>query len=463
MSEAVEYVEGSPGWRKEQLRLATLNGKAVKLKRKRKADDASDAALTDAFVEAHGEHLRFVKAWGKWFHWTGKVWQHERTQLPLDLAKGFCQERGHGQAKTISAVQALASADRQVAATIEQWDTDPMVLNTPAGIVDLCTAEMRSHDPGAHLTKITGTAPSGAACPQWRAFLETVFKGDAELIGYVQRVLGYSLTGETREQKMLFAYGTGGNGKSVLVDTVAGIMGDYHTTAPIETFTASMGDRHPTELADLVGARLVTAIETEQGRAWAEARIKTLTGGDRVKARFMRKDFFEFRPQFKLLIAGNHQPVLRTVDEAIKRRFNLLPFTVTIEPGKRDPELASKLKAEWPAILGWMIEGCLAWQQDGLQSPDAVIAATSRYLETQDAMGAWIDECCDVGPAYRQRASELFRSWQAYAERIGEQAGSLKTFGPALEGKGYPRAPSRKAGSVYIGLRLKEPDELQGV
>jgi putative DNA primase/helicase len=167
MSEAVEYAEGSPGWQKEQIQLATLNGKAVKPKRKRKVDDASDAALTDAFVEAHGGHLRFVAAWGKWFHWTGKVWQQERTQLPRDLAKRFCQERGHGQAKTIGAVHALASADRQVAATIEQWDADPWVLNTPEGIVDLRTAETRAHDPDAHLTKSprlrqSATAPCGA-------------------------------------------------------------------------------------------------------------------------------------------------------------------------------------------------------------------------------------------------------------------------------------------------------------
>src|SRR4051812_40017420 len=177
----------------------------------------------------------------------------------------------------------------------------------------------------------------------------------------MQRVVGYSLTGITREHAMFFAYGTGGNGKSVMLDTVAGIMGDYHTTAPIDTFTVSMGDRHPTEVADLVGARLVTAIETEQGRAWAEARIKMLTGGDRVKARFMRQDFFEFRPQFKLMVAGNHQPVLRVVDEAIKRRFNLLPFEVTMPTAERDPDLTEKLKAEWPAILRWSLDGCLAW------------------------------------------------------------------------------------------------------
>ena len=245
----------------------------------------------------------------------------------------------------------------------------------------------------------------------------------------------------------------GGNGKSVMLDTVAGIMGDYHTTAPIDTFTVSMGDRHPTELADLVGARLVTAIETEQGRAWAEARIKMLTGGDRVKARFMRQDFFEFRPQFKLMVAGNHQPVLRAVDEAIKRRFNLLPFEVTVPTAERDPDLAQKLRAEWPAILRWSLDGCLAWQRHGLQPPTAVTDATGRYLEAQDAMGAWLDEACEAKSTFRESASALYISWKAYADRNGEVAGSQKSFGPQLEARGFRRIKSAKA-NFYQGLRL---------
>ena len=326
-------------------------------------------------------------------------------------------------------------------------------------MIDLKTCKLSPHWPDDHATKITGVAPADSAdCRRWLEFLNRIFADDVELIAYVQRVLGYSLTGVTKEHAMWFAYGPGGNGKSVLIDTVAGIMGDYHTTAPIETFTASMGDRHPTELADLVGARLVTAIETEQGRAWAETRIKTLTGGDRVKARFMRKDFFEFRPQFKLMLAGNHQPVLRTVDEAIKRRFNMVPFEVTIPAAERDPDLAEKLKAEWPQILRWILDGCLEWQQQGLQPPAAVTEATSRYLEAQDALGAWLAECCEVKASFREGASRLYASWKSYAERMGEPPGSSKTFGPLLERRGFPRAPSRKAGSVYQGLRLI-PDE----
>jgi putative DNA primase/helicase len=212
------------------------------------------------------------------------------------------------------------------------------------------------------------------------ALPDRVTGSDSELITYERRVLGYALTGIVREHALFFGYGTGANGKSVLLSTVAGILGDYHKTAPIETFTASNVDRHPTDLAMLRGARLVTATETEEGRQWAESRIKSLTGGDRVSARFMRQDFFEFMPQFKLVIAGNHKPSLRSVNEAIRRRFNLVPFTVTIPVEERDLNLRDKLKAEWPGILRWLVDGCLAWQREGLSAPAAVRNATSAYL-----------------------------------------------------------------------------------
>ena len=426
----------------------------------------TEADLSDDFVERHGDELRYVAKWGRWLFYDGQVWRDERTHLVRDLAKELCRGaagkadtkdlRSLASARTVAAVQTLAQAHRRIAATVEQWDADPWMLNTPAGLVDLHSGEMMRRTPADYVTKMTGTAPAGdSGCPMWAQFLSRIFNDNHELIAYVQRVLGYSLTGITKEQAMFFAYGTGGNGKSVLFDTVAGILGDYHTTAAIETFTASSSDRHTTEVADLVGARLVTAMETEQGRAWAEARIKTLTGGDRVKARFMRQDNFTFEPQFKLLVAGNHQPTLRTVDEAIRRRFNLLPFTVTIPPDQRDLELASKLRGEWPGVLRWMIDGCLAWQRNGLKPPAAVVDATRGYLETQDAMTAWIDERCEQARAYQTRASELFASWKVYADKAGEPAGSTKTFGPQLEARGFPRSPSRRAGSVYMGIRIR--------
>jgi putative DNA primase/helicase len=264
-------------------------------------------------------------------------------------------------AKTISAVESLARSDRRLAATVDQWDADPWLLNTPDGVVDLKTGILRPHRIEDYMTKITAIGPGGN-CPLFLAFLDRIMSGDHEVISYIQRVFGYGLTGEIIEHALFFWYGTGANGKSVLLSTVSGLLGDYHTAAPIETFTVSNSDRHPTDLAGLRGARLVSASETEEGRRWAEAKIKQLTGGDRIAARFMRQDFFTYQPAFKLIIAGNHKPSLRSVDEAIRRRFHLVPFAVTIPEHERDLELTKKLKAEWPGILAWIIQGCVEWQ-----------------------------------------------------------------------------------------------------
>ena len=201
------------------------------------------------------------------------------------------------------------------------------------------------------------------------------------------------------------------------------------------TFTATFSDRHPTDLAGLRGARLVTAPETEEGRRWAEAKIKTLTGGDQISARFMRQDFFDYTPQFKLMISGNHKPGFRSVDEAIRRRFNLIPFTVTIPAGERDLELGDKLKAEWAGILQWMLHGCLDWQREGLNPPTAVTAATAAYLDAQDSIAAWLDECCELNSNAWDRPQVLFASWKAWAERSGQFVGDIKTFRDRLDGR----------------------------
>ena len=303
------------------------------------------------------------------------------TKLAFDLSRKVCREAAAecnkdkiapnlASAKTVAAVERLALADRRIAATVDQWDADPWLLNTPDGVVDLRTGQRRPHRAEDYQTKITAVGPGGD-CPRFLAFLDRITGGDGELVAYLQRVLGYALTGLTREHALFFGYGTGANGKSVLLSTVSGLLGDYHKSAPIETFTASNADRHPTDLASLRGARLVTATETEEGRRWAESGIKQLTGGDTVAARFMRQDFFEYRPAFKLIIAGNHKPSLRSVDEAIRRQFHLIPFAVTIPPEERDADLAEKLKAEWPGILAWLVEGCLEWQTEGLRPPTA--------------------------------------------------------------------------------------------
>lgn len=215
------------------------------------------------------------------------------------------------------AVEHLAQADRRIAATAEQWDADPWLLNTPAGTIDLRTGTTTAHSYSDYLTKITGVSSCDSCpTPTWLAFLKRITDNDESLVAYLQRMAGYGLTGSTQEHALFFLYGTGANGKSTFVNALTNCLGDYHRAAPIETFTALEQERHPTDLAGLRGARLVIATETEEGRRWAESKIKALTGGDKISARFMRQDFFDYNPQFKMIIAGNHKPGLRSVDEA---------------------------------------------------------------------------------------------------------------------------------------------------
>jgi putative DNA primase/helicase len=423
----------------------------------------SDEALALRFAERHANDLRYVAAWGKWLSWTGTHWQFDETLYAFDLARAVCREAASdcnkpkiasviASAKTVAAVERLAKSDRRMAATVNQWDADPWLLNTPDGVIDLRTGMRRAAHPVDYLTKITAVAPGGD-CPRFSSFLDEISAGDEELVAYIRRVFGYALTGDTREHALFFGYGTGRNGKSVLLKTVADILGAYHKTASIETFTASNTDRHPTDLAGLMGARLVTAVETEEGRRWAESRIKTLTGGDTVSARFMRQDFFEYRPQFKLAIAGNHKPSLRSVDEAIRRRFHLIPFSVTIPADRADPELADKLKWEWPGILQWLIDGCLEWQRIGLRPPQAVLDATAAYLEAEDALAAWIDDKCERDPKAWEQSTMLFASWSAWADKAGEPVGTMRRFSQTLESRGF--VPQRKSdGRGFAGLRV---------
>ena len=424
----------------------------------------SDEALGLRFAERHLGDLRFVAAWNKWLIWDGARWRIDDTILAFDYSRAICREAAAecnkpklaatiASAKTVAAVERLARADRRIAATVDQWDADPWALNTPSGVIDLRTGKMRPHRAEDYITQITAVAP-GADCPLFLAFLARITDNDASLVSYLQRVLGYALTGLTKEHALFFLFGTGANGKSVFLSTVSGILANYHKTAAPETFTISHNDRHLSELARLRGARVVSVTETEEGRRWAESRIKQMTGGDVVAANFMRQDQFEFRPVFKLFVAGNHKPSLRSVDEAIRRRFNLIPFIVTIPPDQRDGELVEKLKAEWPGILTWMVKGCLEWQAKGLNPAKVVRDATEAYLSAEDALAVWTDEKCERDPKAWASSSELYGSWAGYAAQAGEFAGSLKAFSQSLESRGFRRHKMSRAQGFY-GLRLR--------
>ena len=424
----------------------------------------SDDALALKFTERYGDDLRFTAAWGRWSVWTGAVWKSDDTLKVYDLARGVCRaESGDcederlatrlASAQTVAAVERLARADRRHAASLEQWDADVWLLNTPGGIIDLRTGALRAARREDYCTKITAAAPGGD-CPTWRAFLARITAGDAELQDFIRRMCGYALTGVTREHALFFLYGTGANGKSVFLNTLCGVLGDYAKIAPVETFIDSRNQNHPTDLAALQGARVVCAIETEDGRRWAESKLKALTGGDKIAARYMRQDFFEFTPVFKLLIAGNHKPGLRSVDEAMRRRFNLLPFTVTIPPSERDAELTEKLREEWSGILQWAIDGCNAWQREGLNAPARVTEATQDYFDSEDALARWLEDRTERKAGFWESATTLFSDWKEWAEASGEYVGSAKRFSENLTARGYQQKRITR-GRGFEGIRLQ--------
>ena len=308
--------------------------------------------LAVRFVDKYGDELRYVAKWSRWFSLNKErtTWNEDDTLHAMDLAREVCREaaaecnnakqaKALSAARTIYAAVQLARADRQVAATVDQWDADEWLLNTPEGAIHLKPngGSAPAPMPEAYLTKATATVPGAEQPYLWFEFLERVTGNDLELINFLQRMVGYCLTGSTREHALFFLYGTGANGKSVFINTISALLGDYAMTAPMSTFVASKTEQHPTELAGLMGARLVCAVETQQGRRWDEPKLKMLTGGDRISARFMRADFFQFQPRFKLLIAGNHKPGLRSVDEAMRRRMHLVPFTESHTTGRTRP------------------------------------------------------------------------------------------------------------------------------
>jgi putative DNA primase/helicase len=388
----------------------------------------SDDALALRFTEQHPD-MRYTEQWGKWHRWDGTHWCEDRTLDVFDLVRKVCRSVGTTSGKfgiqvasgsTVSAVERLARSDRRHAAVPEIWDADPMLLGTPSGTVNLQTGQLVPADRNHYITKMTAVAPSGE-CPTWQEFLDRITDGNVAFQAYLQRAVGYALTGSTKEQVLFFFWGTGANGKSTFLNTISKVLGELAKNAPMSAFTANSMEQHPTDLAMLHGARLVTSIETEEGRRWAEARIKALTGGDPITARFMRQDFFTFTPTFKVMVAGNHKPKLNDVDEAIRRRIHLVPLTVTIPANERDQDLQEKLEAELGGILAWAIEGCLAWQREGLNPPQAVLEATNEYLAEEDAVALWIEARCEFDSTAETPSQALYKAYKAWMAENGDE------------------------------------------
>jgi putative DNA primase/helicase len=411
----------------------------------------SQDEIAKAFTLVNSHRFRYVAKWERWYFYTGTNWQQEDTYLIWDLIRKACrkfaahavgltepQQRKIVDASTIVGIKKLVRAAREHAAVIHQWDSDPWLLNTPEGFIDLRTGSFHAHRSDLYMTKMARVTPKEIPTPLWDKFLNRV-QPDKNVQDYLNRRTGYGLTGSIREHALFFDYGTGRNGKGVFQQVQLEIMGSYATTAPMELIAESKYDRHPTEIARLHQARAVGLSETDKGRRWDEAKIKMMTGGDVLQGRFMRQDFFEFMPEFKLYILGNHMPALRNVDEAISSRLQVVGWLVFLPVEERDKQLIEKLRPEYPGIFHRWIQGCLDWQKDGLNPPQSVDKTTKDYLHSEDALGRWIEENTKKEQNGFSTNEQLFTAWCQWCESQREYAGKMTSFTQNLEKRGFER------------------------
>lgn len=439
----------------------------------------SDLGNARRLVAEHGHDLRHAPQLGHWLTWDGMRWAedvtgeaHRRAKTVVDgmltqmativdsddRKKLFGHWMKSQSAPRLAAMVDVARTEPGIPVLVAELDADPWQLNTTAGVVDLRTGEVHPAERRALVTKLAPARPDPAAgCPTWLAFLEWAMQGDDELVGFVQRAVGYSLTGRVDEQVLFFLHGHGENGKSTFLNVLQAMLGDYAIAAEPDLLIASQGDKHSTGIADLVGRRVAVVQETEEGRRFAEATVKQLTGGDVVRARRMRKDFFEFRPTHKLWMAANHKPNVRGTDHAIWRRIRLIPFTASLAPGQKDERLLDKLLAELPAITAWALEGCLTWQRTGLQPPAVVVQATQEYRTEQDHVGRFIEDVCVLDAEQCVAARELRKAYEAWCEENGERPWSAKAMAPQLIERGCERFKvGRENESTWVGLALAD-------
>lgn len=428
-----------------------------------KAPVSEDSIACLAAKEHEGE-VAWCPERGSWLVWTGTRWRNDSTGEVFERVRNVCRAMSialtaekWGKFAAVSAVEKFMRTHPSMVVPAAKWNADPMLIGTPSGMVDLSTGETLPPDRSKYISRCVSIDPSVDPPVQWLAFLDDACGGDAEMVRYLQRLAGYALTGHVAEHSVYFVYGPGGNGKSVFINALSRIMDEYAVQAPIDTFMA--GDRHSTELAMLQGARLVTASETEEGRSWAEAKLKALTGGDPITARFMRRDFFTYRPQFSLVIIGNHRPELASVTVATRRRLRIIPFVN--QPEAPDPDLPDKLADEFPSILRWMIEGCLDFYAEDMTLPPVIASETELYFEEQDSVATWILECCErdfpgtPSPAQRRTiASKLFRSWTTWCSDNGEKPGNMKTFSERMRRYGFIKRRT-EFGIEYGGIGIK--------
>lgn len=435
-----------------------------KPKRKFKLTEMGNA---ERIAYEYGHVIKYINDVG-WYIWDGKRWKvdtkKEIERITAKVLRSLSKSDDEAEAKwsrmcerrnirmnSIKDLMPLVPGERG------DFDTHKYLLNVENGIVDLKTGKLQQHDRELGLTKITNIAfDENAKCPEWLNFLDQIFQGDKELAEYMQRLIGYSLTGEITEQIMVFLIGGGSNGKSTFINIIKDIMGDYGRQAKSDTFIKKKETGANNDIARLVGSRFVSAIESEDGEQLSEAFVKQITGGEPVLARFLRQEFFEFIPEFKVFFTTNHKPVIKGVDEGIWRRIRLIPFNLQLPKEKRDKKLPEKLSLEMPGILNWAIEGCLKWQQSGLNDPSIVMKATGDYKEEMDILGPFMFECCFKREDVQVEAKDLYEVYANWCLKNGEHQLKNRAFYRILESQGFKRERGNRNKYFIKGVTLAD-------
>lgn len=408
----------------------------------------TDLGNAKRLVYRHGHDIRYCYPFSNWFIWDGKRWEpdntgeierraketvlniyKEATDAPDDQRIALSKHAIASEARNkIMAMIASAQSEPEIPVKPEQLDGDFWKLNCLNGTIDLKTGELLPHHREDYNTKLaTVEYDSNADCPTWKTFLNRIMQDEdgkdrPDLVQFLQKAIGYSLTGSISEQCMFFLYGGGKNGKSTFINVIRDLLGEYAEQSNTETFMMkqSSGNGASSDVARLKGSRLVAATESDEGKRLAESLIKQLTGGDSITARFLYKESFEFKPTFKIFFVSNHKPQIKGIDRGIWRRIRLIPFTTTIRDDEDDKSLPDKLKSEMPGILRWAVEGCLMWQQEGLGMPQAVAEATDEYREEMDTLAHFIEENCVINPDARVVTKKLYECYREWCEENGE-------------------------------------------
>ena len=404
----------------------------------------SEDGHSQALIAEYGSELRYCPEQGRWLHWDGFRWRVQPAgggiarEFSKSIARAYPDDNGWASHKKrslsasgTSACLALSETDYRVLVHIDDLDARPWELNTPGGIVDLRSGRLIPPDPRSLHTRTTMCAPDFEADQSaWTRFLDVTFQADVELIGYIQRLLGYACVGTVREAILPVFYGQGANGKTVLLDTVRSVLGDYATVAP-QKFLVQGPSQHATEIAALAGARLVIASETNEGERFDEAKVKLLTGGDRLKARFMRQDEFTFSPTHLLVMMTNHRPEVGSGGTSFWRRVREIPFAHIVPEDQRDPELKERLvEQHGPAILAWLATGAALYARDGLREPKRVQAATQAYEASTDTVARFVDDMVIIGggEAVKVNSARVREAYEAWCAAEGERPVSAKAL-----------------------------------